>query len=152
MNDPTDVVVKLGGREFPIKDLPYDDYLQFLLKLQPLLESIVGKIASFKGVSMDTGESLTSSALLKYCGTALPELVRLICKQSVPDVTTDDIKRLCPSPFLMASVVMAQVQQNRMISDFADFFGQVLPLMNLGSTEEEEPPQPKKSRTRATRS
>lgn len=148
-NAPTENAVVLSGRSFPLYDLPYDDYFSFLVKLQPLLESVVGKLTSFKGVDVPE-TAFNVGGVLQYCGEALPELVQIVCKQSDPTITINEIKRLAGNPFRMASVVLAQIQQNRMISDFADFFGQILPLVSMMKTPDVDEKPNKRSKTKAT--
>jgi hypothetical protein len=132
-NDPAMASAKviLGDREFPIMDMPYEDNVKFLAYLQPLLESVAGRVA---GVTGDSG--LTSAGLLKYCAASLPEMACMVCKQSDQSITVDEVKRLGRSPIRLASVVAAQMQHDRTINDIVDFFKQMLPMLkltNLGS-------------------
>jgi hypothetical protein len=76
----------------------------------------------------DTGV-VSVSSLAKYCANVLPELVCVMAKQSDPSVTPEVVKQLGKSPFKLATIVMQQIEQNRVISDIADFFEQVLPVM-----------------------
>jgi hypothetical protein len=128
-NDPalSEVSFELGDRTFKIVDLAYDDYLAFLAELQPLVEAMFGSVMS-SGSSL--GE-LSAQSILKYCGRSLPEMVRIVCRQTDPDITTDEVKRLAKSPFKLAWVVLKQVEQNNMVKEFADFFGSIVPLVQM---------------------
>lgn len=127
-NDPAlaTTSVKLGERDFPLMDMPYEDNVKFLAFLQPLLESVAGRMS---GVSVDTG--LASAGLMKYCAEHLPEMACMVCKQSDPSITVEEVKRLGKSPVRLASVVAAQMQHDRTINDIVDFFKQMLPLLKM---------------------
>lgn len=120
----------LGTTTFKIVQLPYDDYVIFLGYLQPFLEALAGKkntSVSLPGIALL--DAVDSSTLLKFCSKNLPEMARLVCKQSVPDITAEELKKLAGNPFALASVVLKQVAKNGMIRDFATFFKQVTPLL-----------------------
>ena len=124
---------QLGDQTFKIIDLPYDDYLQFVSMLSPLLDAFISKLtpaASIPGINLDSGK-VTSAALLKYCGTTLPEMVRIICSQTDPAITVETIKAKGKNPFRLAGIVMQQISRNNIIGDFADFFAQIAPLLRL---------------------
>jgi len=126
---------KLGDRTFKVVHLPYDDYVVFLSYLQPFLNALVGKLAEKANLAipdLDLGESFEVSALVKFCLDSLPEMTRIVCKQSAPDITVEEIKVLAGTPFALADVVLKQVAKNRMIRDFADFFGRIAPLFKPG--------------------
>lgn len=128
---------ELGGREFKILDLPYDDYLKFFALLEPLLSGVAGQLTAFRIGNVD---GLSVKDVIKYCGQQLPEMVRLICVQTEPHVTTKDVKDWARSPFSLASIVLKQVAHNKMIEDVTDFFASLLPLMKAlpMSTPEEK--------------
>ena len=151
-NDPflANVKVTIGDRTFPILDLEYDDYVLFLSHLQPLIKGVFGKLASLSNMSNLDVDQINGASLIEYCADALPEMVRIVCKQSDPTITADEVKKLAKNPCKMASIVLEQVQQNRMISDFTDFFVQILPLMKV-ATEATAPVPVKKSRIKAIR-
>lgn len=130
-NDPalSDVMVELGDRKFKIVDLSYDDYLVFLSRLQPVLSAVAGPM-----MGEANGPELSAATLLKYCADVLPELAQLVCKQTDPTITVDEVKRLGRSPFKLAAVVLKQIEQNKMISDITDFFVQIRPLLMMGKT------------------
>lgn len=125
--------VKLGDREFTIVDLPYDDYLEFLSFLQPLLESLAGKMAgdALPGLIPDTS-SLNAGTLIKYCGTSLPRMVQIVLSQTDPKISVEEIKILGKNPFKLATIVLTQIEQNRIIGDISDFFVQILPFLTAG--------------------
>jgi hypothetical protein len=130
VNDPADKFT-LGGRVFNIVDLPYDDYLRFIVLLEPLLKGIVGAATSSISIpGMEfSASTLSASSIASFCGESLPEMVRIICSQTEPDITAKEVKTLGKNPFQLAKVVMKQVAQNGLIKDFTDFFGQILPLI-----------------------
>lgn len=122
---------KLGETTFKIVHLPYDDYVQFLGHIQPILEFLVGKKAEKENVSIPgiaLTPSLDASSLLRFCSNSLPEMVRLVCKQTQPAITTSEIKASAKTPFALAAIVLQQVSRNEIIKDFASFFAQVTPL------------------------
>jgi len=131
VNDPADQFT-LGGRAFKIVDLTYDDYLRFIVLLEPLIKGLVAKVGAVSNVKIPGMEldssSLSASGIVTYCGESLPEMVRIICSQTEPDITVAEVKLLGKNPFNLAKVVMRQVAQNGIIKDFTDFFGQILPL------------------------
>src|SRR6185436_10259233 len=92
---------KMGDKEYPILDLPYDDYIQFLALLQPFLEAFTGQLAKAAGLGDNSGAA-TATSLIKYCAETLPEMVQIIARQSVPAITVQDVKILCKTPFKMA--------------------------------------------------
>lgn len=122
---------QLGDKTFKLVYLPYDDYVQFLGHLQPVLEALVNKKAEKAGIAIpgiDLSASLNPSSILKFCSSSLPEMVRLICKQTDAKITTADIKTLARSPFALATIVLKQVSKNEVLKDFTSFFAQVTPL------------------------
>ena len=116
----------LGERSFPLVDLPYDDYLKFFAHLQPVLDNMVGGVT---GGALGVSGEFTMQKILEYAGSSLPEMVYLMCKQTDPTITVEDIKGLVRSPFVLAAAVIKQVNHNRMIDDIKDFFAQILPLL-----------------------
>jgi len=131
-NDPALALYEftLGDRQFKVVDLEYDDLCEFTAYLEPFLGSVVSKVASMRGANMPSG--MDAAELINKCGKILPEMVKLICRQTDPDITTEQVKKLGKSPFKLASIVVAQIKQNRMVSEIADFFGQMLPLLSQG--------------------
>lgn len=123
--------VKLGDKEYTVVDLPYDDYVTFLAHLQPLIEGLLSKLAQAKGIEFNA-ESLTASSLLTYCSKSLPEMALLCLKQTAPDLTVDEVKKLGKTPFNLAIVVLKQIEQNKIISEISSFFVQMAPLLRAG--------------------
>jgi hypothetical protein len=146
-NDPSlsENTITLGTgefkRDFKILDLEYDDYVTFLSYLQPLMEVALGKLASFQGIAIPQTSEINAASLLAYCANDLPEMVRIVCKGTDPDITTTEIKKLVKNPFKMASIVLEQINHNKMIKDFSDFFMLILPLIK---PQTEVPPTKKK--------
>lgn len=125
------ISVTLGDRAFKVVDLEYDDYMVFLAKLQPLLMSFASAVAGRFGVAapdLDVS-TVNPASVIQYCGQDLPEMACIVCRQTDPGITVDDVKKLGKTPFALAKVVLAQVKQNRVINDLMDFFAQVLPLL-----------------------
>jgi hypothetical protein len=124
---------QLGDRTFPLKDLTYDQYNKFLLLVAPLVDIVIGRMgeraqAQQLGFS-DLDISLFSvTDILKYCGEAIPELATICCQASDPTVTVETVKSLTNKPTVLAGIILKQIVHNNMIQDFADFFGQILPL------------------------
>lgn len=131
----------LGDRTFPLVDLPYDDYIRFLALLQPLLETLTSQLARTAGIGTGLASILSPNALVKYCAESLPEMVCIICEQTDPTITVSEVKRLGKTPFALATIVLLQVQQNRIIADITDFFVQILPFLNMGKRKVSPPPK-----------
>lgn len=139
LNLPADEFM-LGDRIFQIVDLPYDDYTMFLGYIAPLIENICKRIVLSKsgGVELPDGIKLDASTfgafdLLQICGKSLPEMAQIVCKQTDPDITVADVKRLAKKPLPLADVVLKQIVQNGMIKDFKDFFGQMISMLKAMS-------------------
>lgn len=119
---------KLGDREFPIKDLDYDSYLEFLELTHPILQVVIGSLevvsnngdpdVSFNPAGFDVQK------MIQLAGKSLPRMVWLCCKQTDPKITVEDVKRLARRPQAMIQIVIEQVRHNQMIKEFADFFKQ----------------------------
>lgn len=129
VNAPADTFV-LGDKTFEIKDLPYDDYLQFVGLVSPLIDVLVNRVktqmsATIPGIDLDTTK-FNAAQIIQFCGSTLPEMVHIICRQTDPDITVDEIKRLAGRPTVLANIVMQQMIQNGIIQDFTDFFGQMV--------------------------
>lgn len=125
-----------GGRDFKLLPLDYESFLNFTLFLYPLLEGVAAKIMASKGVSLPGIEVAEldapniASYFLKFCRKELPEMVCIVCNQQPGEkVTPDWIKQNAKSPIQLATIVILQVSKNQMLSEFADFFVQVLPIL-----------------------
>ena len=123
----------LGDRLFQLQDLSYDNYLLFLGYLTPLIEVVVQRAAGSAGVSIPgidlQSNALSANNILKLCGKELPEMVQIMCRESAPDITVEEVKALAKRPTVLVTAVIKQIKQNGMIQDFADFFGQVLSVV-----------------------
>ena len=130
-NDPalSERKIVLGDRTFPIVDLAYDHYILFLAQLQPLLVGILGSIPGIKTLGLTS--TVTPTALIAYCGASLPEMARIVCAQTDPEITVVEVKLLGKTPFKLAELVLAQIEQNHIINDIRDFFVQLAPLLKL---------------------
>ncbi len=128
-----DAYFDLGPKAYPILDLKYDDYIIFTSLLEPVLLGLVGKFSSSLG--MASAASDFSSELVKSLAKDLPQMVRLMCAQSDPSVTVEDVKAWAKSPFQLATLVVRQVERNNIVKDLTDFFFQILPLLKLGQTK-----------------
>lgn len=128
---------QLGNKTFKVMHLPYDDYIVFLGYLQPFLEGLTGrnkaKEVSLPGIGII--DAIEPSALIRFCSKNLPEMAVLVCKQSCPDITVEEVKKLGENPFALASVVLKQVAKNGMIRDFASFFKQITPLLRVAKSK-----------------
>lgn len=118
----------LGNREFKILDLPYKEYIRFFSHLKPMVGAVVGAIAMSRGVPMGT-PAFDSMSLITYCSDELPEMVRIVCAQSDPTITTEEVMELGKTPFALARVAAMQINRNNMINDFMDFLKETLPLL-----------------------
>lgn len=129
---------KLGNRTFELKDLSYDDYVQFVKHSGPLVESVVSVIQpvlkndkdgqlvtdfelSVKGLDMD--------GLAELAGHNLPLLAQLACKQSDPSITIEQVKDLAMhrdnesrGPMALIEVVLKQVAHNKIVEEIAAAF------------------------------
>lgn len=125
----------LGEKTYKVVHLSYDDYVAFIAYIQPFFDAIVGKLGDKIGASIpgiNIGKSLDASVILKFCGNSLPEMTRLVIKQTVPSITVDQIKHTPGvTPFTLATIVMQQVIKNNMVKDFATFFVQMAPLFRV---------------------
>lgn len=126
----------LGGREFKIVDLPYDDYTRFLSYIAPLMEHIVKKmvLSQAAGLALPDGialepTSFTAFDLLKVCTDNLPQMAQLVCKQTDPFITVEDVKKLAGKPMPLADIIIRQIVQNGMIGDFKDFFERMISML-----------------------
>jgi len=125
-------------------DLPYDSYLKFLALLQPLFQAFASRFTGKTGLSF--GASMAPVELVTTCAEVLPELACIVCEQTDPLITVEEVKKL-GNPLKLASLVVTQIKFNRMIQDIADFFVQILPLMEKPA---QEPTKKSQARTKKT--
>jgi hypothetical protein len=67
--------------------------------------------------------------LLKYCGDVIPDLALLVVKQTRPDLTLAEVKKLGRSPFKLGTLVIMQIEHNKIIEEIGDFFVRLLPFL-----------------------
>lgn len=123
---------KLGDRTFNIVDLPYDDYLEFTTNLAPFIEKVSSSLLSKFNVpnpDLVTTPEFNTSSIIASIGHNLPKLVQIICRQTDPFITTDDIKELAKKPTALIEPVIKQIKQNDMINDLASFFAQGMEIL-----------------------
>lgn len=120
--------VLLGDRVVKVVDLPYDDYVTFLAYLQPAVEAFAAKLGEAAGVEL-RGSALPVGDIIRHCCDALPQMALLVCKQTNPEMTIEEVKALGKTPFRLAGVVLKQVEHNKMIQEIGDFFVQVMVLL-----------------------
>ena|SRR5579859_7517890 len=126
-NEPalSDDTFELGGVTYGVVYLKYKAQIKFLALLQPLMETVAGKMA---GVDM----GLAVTGLVKYCSDSLPELAAIVCQQTDPEMTAAKIIEMEDvTPFKLASIIVKQIKRNQMIQDVVSFFKQVLPLLKM---------------------
>lgn len=116
----------LGDREFPVKDLSYDDYLEFVDLARPIIEQVTSAL-EIHGVDGDPQIDLNPinldyKQLIKLAGHELPRMAWICCKQSDPKISIADVKRLGRRPMHLLEVIMLQVKHNELVKEFQDFF------------------------------
>lgn len=125
----------LGDRTFLIQDLPYDDYTEFVSHLAPVVEQLFSKLVMSRvGVELPNGiniepSSITAFDMIKVCSGSLPEMAHIICRQTDPTITVEEVKRLAKTPIAIAEVVIRQIVLNGMIKDLLSFFGQMISML-----------------------
>jgi hypothetical protein len=141
-NDPalSDDSFTLGGKTYKYVHLSYDYYIEFLCKIKPLLAAVVGTVTakdkstvSIPGI--DLVENPMASAVA-FAGHDIPDMVRIIINNSLEAegseerITVADIKKIRGiTPMTLTNIVMGQVTFNSMITEFASFFVQSMPLL-----------------------
>lgn len=130
----------LGDRKFKVMNLRYDDYICFLGYLRPFLEGIGKSLVSNRGVQVPditiNSSMLDAGALFTFCINDLPDMVRIVCKQTDKTVTVEDVKDWAGEPFILCEIVLRQVARNNMIGQFASFFAHLLPILTrMGLTQ-----------------
>jgi hypothetical protein len=135
-------VFKLGSRSFDLKDLQYDDYVQFMKLASPIVKSVVSIIQPTitldkdqkptSGFDVDFG-NLDLGELADLAGHNLPLLAQLCCKQSFKNITVSQVKDLSMEriegqprgPIALIGVVLTQVAHNKMVEEFVGAFPQL---------------------------
>lgn len=120
-NDSTlvkeEVILGDPPQTFKIKYLPYDDQIVFLTLLSPVFEGLLSRV----GATVST-EALSIQKIMLLCKESLPELGRLVLKQTKPEITPDEVKTLCQSPFKICELISFQIEKNNLIGEFSSFF------------------------------
>lgn len=111
---------EFGGKKFKVLDLTYDNYIEFLQLLAPVIEPI---FKSDPNVEMDV------KSLITGLGKSLPRMVYLMMYPQDKEVTQDWIKEQAKTPYVLAEIAMKQVAKNKMIAEFADFFVLMMKVM-----------------------
>lgn len=124
---------KLGEREFPIKDLDYDSYLEFMELSYPIIQAVTDSLeltssngepdVAFNPATFDVGK------IIKLAGSNLPRMTWLCCKQSDPAITIPEVKRLARRPHVMIQVVFEQIKHNKLVEEIRDFFQSMAPAV-----------------------
>jgi hypothetical protein len=131
-NDPalSEDQFTLGGRVFTIIDLEYDEYVTFTTMLKPLFEVLFARFTggvSIPGIDLSTG--LSADGVMRFALADLPEMARIVCSKTEPDITIEEVKKLAKQPFKLAEVVVAQILRNNIINDFSTVFTQLRRLI-----------------------
>jgi hypothetical protein len=129
-NEYPDKSFVLGDRVFPVKDLSYDAYVEFMELSRPILTMLVDSL-ELKNQNGEVDVEFNPAGfdvekLIKLAGNELPRMAWLCCKQSDPNISIQDVKKLARRPQTMVQVVLAQVKHNDLAREFADFFKQIV--------------------------
>lgn len=146
----------LGGRTFTVVSLKYRQYLQFVSKLEPVLKALGSKLKagvtqardnkvsiSVPGIVLQSLDGLDAGYIMQFCAEEIPAMVEIVCNMAVikdptQHVTKEWIEDNAESPFELLNIVLAQINKNKMIVQFAHFFAQVLPMLLGSATSQAE--------------
>jgi hypothetical protein len=137
-----------GGRKFQVVSLGYKQYLQFVSRLKPIIGLVASKLKNtitdavnskvnvgIPGIALSALGDIDPAYLLNFCAEDLPQMVEIVCnmkplrEEKLGElVTAQWVEDNAQSPFELINIVLAQVNKNKMIVQFADFFAQVLPI------------------------
>lgn len=116
-------------REFDLKDLEYDSYIEFVDLARPIITAVAGAVQSkdnhgefqlaFNPIGIDFGE------LIRLAGKELPRMALIVCRQSDPKIKLEDVKRIGRRPMQLLEIVLMQIKQNQIVQEFADFFPRI---------------------------
>lgn len=131
---------EINGKTYKYVHLSYDYYIEFMVKIKPLLTAVVGTVASKAQATLSLpGIQLTENpiaGITQFCLADIPDMVRIIINNSLEaegrdaeKVTLKDIKQRGVTPMFLANIIFGQVTYNNMIAEFASFFIQSLPLL-----------------------
>jgi hypothetical protein len=121
-NEPLGVY-EFGGREIPIHDLSYDDYIEFVELAAPIIEYVIG-VVGIEGFddALANPQSINLRELIRLAKDELPRMALLVCRQHDDTFLMEDVKELGKRPYDMLHLVLAQIKFNKMVQEFADFF------------------------------
>jgi hypothetical protein len=138
---------KLGDREFTVLDLNYDDFMEFIGYMQPLVDSIASGFAGallkkpsqdLPGITLPNPASFSFGSIIKYCSKDLPKLVVLVCntearqkEEKSLEVTEKFVRKNLKDPIQAVEIIMLQANKNQMISRIGSFFVQYLPQFQM---------------------
>lgn len=131
---------KFNGKEYKYVHLSYDAYIEFMLKIKPLLTAVVGTVASKSKTTVTLpGIDLIGapiSTAINFASQEVPDMVRIIINNSnefsndPARITVEEIKKVRGiTPMVLCNIIMGQVIYNNMIAEFASFFVQMMPLL-----------------------
>lgn len=121
------------SRTFEIRDLPYDDYLDFCSKARPIITAVSGSINIASIDNVDGKDAarfdfdplkLDFGQLIALSGKELPYMAWLCCRQSDASITEREVKRLARRPIALLHVVLMQIKHNALVEEFVSFFQQ----------------------------
>lgn len=111
-NDQGDII-PFGGKDFKLLSLKYEDYCEFLELMTPFLEPLFNS---------DPNTGVDIKSIVKMLNRNLPRMTFLMFHSQDANVTEEWIKENAGSPFELAGLVFKQMEKNKVIKDFADFF------------------------------
>lgn len=116
-------------REFEIKDLEYDDYLEFCRMAQPIIKAVANaiepRIEDGRITTQLNPSAVDFDLLIGLAGKELVKMAWICCKQSAPEIKERDVKKLGRRPHALLDIVLQQIQQNGLVQEFVDFFQQM---------------------------
>lgn len=113
VSNSSEEVFELGDREFKLRDLCYDDYIEFVEHMSPFIEKVMKATMS---------DNMDISGFVKFAGKGLPRMVWLMVHKQDETITEEWIKEAAKTPYALAELAFKQVVKNRMIEEFARFF------------------------------
>jgi hypothetical protein len=126
---------KLGDREFEIKDLPYFDYLEFIQLSKPLVTIAAGALnmGNKNGeLTVDFDPQLLDfDQIIKVCGKELPRIGQIVCRQTVPNIKSDEVAILAHRPQRLIEIGLLQILHNNMIQEFGSFFQRLMTMTTV---------------------
>jgi len=129
-----------NGKTYKYVHLSYDSYIEFMLKIKPLLTAVVGTVAQKSKTTVTLpGIDLVGSPIstvISFASKEVPDMVRIIINNSndfaedTARITVEEIKKVRGiTPMTLCNIIMGQVIYNNMIAEFASFFVQMMPLL-----------------------